>query len=43
LYEALKGDEAASFKVHLVGGAEFAGELDAKRAIRMASELAARL
>ncbi|WP_276783786.1 NADPH-dependent 2,4-dienoyl-CoA reductase [Thalassolituus oleivorans] len=43
LYESLKDDQAAPYKVHLVGGAEFAGELDAKRAIRMASELAATL
>lgn len=41
LYDALKDNEA--FKTHLVGGAEFAGELDAKRAIRKASELAAAL
>ncbi len=41
LFEALK--ENTAFRTHLVGGAEFAGELDAKRAIRKASELAASL
>ncbi|MEC8443504.1 MAG: NADPH-dependent 2,4-dienoyl-CoA reductase, partial [Pseudomonadota bacterium] len=41
VYEALK--ENTAFRTHLVGGAEFAGELDAKRAIRLASELAAGL
>lgn len=41
IYEALK--EETAFRTHLVGGAEFAGELDAKRAIRLASELAASL
>ena len=41
IYEALK--EETAFRTHLVGGAEFAGELDAKRAIRLASELAAGL
>ena len=35
--------EAAGVKVHLVGGAFEAGELDAKRAIDQASRLAARL
>ena len=29
--------------VHVIGGADFAGELDAKRAIRQAAELAARI
>ncbi|WP_430462331.1 FAD-dependent oxidoreductase [Thalassolituus sp. LLYu03] len=43
LHEALKADESKTFGLHLVGGAEFAGELDAKRAIKMASELAASL
>ncbi|ROH85619.1 NADPH-dependent 2,4-dienoyl-CoA reductase [Stagnimonas aquatica] len=33
--------EAAGVKVHLIGGAHTAGELDAKRAIRQAAELAA--
>jgi len=32
---------AAGVRVHLVGGADVAAELDAKRAIRQASELAA--
>ena len=41
LYDALKDN--AAFKTHLVGGAEYAGELDAKRAIRKASELASAL
>ena len=35
--------EAAGVKVHLVGGAFEAGELDAKRAIDQASRLAAAL
>ncbi|MEK9710978.1 MAG: NADPH-dependent 2,4-dienoyl-CoA reductase [Thalassolituus sp.] len=39
VYEALK--ENTAFRTHLVGGAEFAGELDAKRCIKLASELAA--
>ena len=43
LYETLKADESKDFNLHLVGGAEFAGELDAKRAIKLASELAASL
>jgi len=43
LYETLKEDESKSFGLHLVGGAEHAGELDAKRAIKLASELAASL
>ena len=33
--------EAAGVKTHLIGGAHTAGELDAKRAIRQAAELAA--
>jgi len=40
LYDAL---EASNVSVHLVGGANLASELDAKRAIKEASELAARL
>lgn len=43
LHETLKADESKTFGLHLVGGAEFAGELDAKRAIKLASELAASL
>ncbi len=40
----LAGDlEAAGREAHLIGGARLAGELDAKRAIREGSELAARL
>jgi 2,4-dienoyl-CoA reductase (NADPH2) len=35
--------EASGRKVHVIGGAHVAGELDAKRAIREGSELAARL
>ena len=35
--------EAAGRRVHLIGGALEAGELDAKRAIRQGVELAARL
>jgi 2,4-dienoyl-CoA reductase (NADPH2) len=35
--------EAAGVKVHLIGGADVAAELDAKRAIRQGSELAAAL
>lgn len=41
LYQELAEDQYSPFGLHLVGGAEFAGELDAKRAIRLASELAA--
>jgi 2,4-dienoyl-CoA reductase (NADPH2) len=33
--------ESAGIKVHLIGGADVAAELDAKRAIRQGSELAA--
>ncbi len=40
LYDAL---QAGGAKVHLIGGARLAGELDAKRAIRDGAELAARL
>ena len=35
--------QAAGRSVHLVGGADVAAELDAKRAIAQASRLAARL
>jgi len=40
LYEPLK---AKGIKVHIIGGAFEAGELDAKRAIKQGSELAAKL
>ncbi|MFG2616321.1 FAD-dependent oxidoreductase [Streptomyces sp. NPDC048507] len=40
LYEALR---AAGVAAHLIGGADVAAELDAKRAIRQGTELAARL
>ena len=43
LYKELEQGENNSFSLHLVGGAELAGELDAKRAIKLASELAAAL
>ena len=43
LHQQLEQDETKGFNLHLVGGAEFAGELDAKRAIKLASELAASL
>lgn len=43
LHQTLEQDESKNFTLHLVGGAEFAGELDAKRAIKLASELAAAL
>lgn len=43
LHQQLEQDKDKTFKLHLVGGAQFAGELDAKRAIKMASELAAAL
>lgn len=39
--ELLKPLESAGVKVHLIGGADVAVELDAKRAIKQASELAA--
>lgn len=42
LYKELETQQN-DFGLHLVGGAEFAGELDAKRAIKLASELAASL
>ena len=41
LRELLEGLEASGKPVHLIGGADVAAELDAKRAIRQASELAA--
>jgi 2,4-dienoyl-CoA reductase (NADPH2) len=40
LYDQLK---ATSVNVHLIGGADEAAELDAKRAIRQGAELAARV
>ncbi len=43
LYELLKDNDNKPFALHLIGGAEFAGELDAKRAIKMACELAANI
>ena len=43
LIEPLKAAGMADAKVHLIGGALEAGELDAKRAIDQASRLAARL
>ncbi|ASP40061.1 NADPH-dependent 2,4-dienoyl-CoA reductase [Bacterioplanes sanyensis] len=43
LHQQLEQDNSKTFNLHLVGGAEFAGELDAKRAIKLASELAAAL
>lgn len=41
LRELMDGLEAGGASVHLIGGADVAAELDAKRAIRQASELAA--
>jgi 2,4-dienoyl-CoA reductase (NADPH2) len=35
--------QAAGKRVHLIGGAELAAELDAQRAIRQGAELAARI
>src|SRR5690606_14306161 len=35
--------EAAGVRVHVIGGADVASELDAKRAIKQATELAARV
>lgn len=43
LYDTLKVQDNKGFGLHLIGGAEFAGELDAKRAIRQGCELAAKL
>ena len=40
LYQQL---EAQGIKAHLIGGANVAAELDAKRAIRQAAELAAKI
>jgi len=36
-------EDSANANYHLIGGAEFAGELDAKRAIKQGAELAAAL
>jgi 2,4-dienoyl-CoA reductase (NADPH2) len=41
--ELLSGLKAAGLEVHLIGGADEAAELDAKRAIRQATELALHL
>lgn len=41
--ENAAGDDAAASKIHIVGGADVAAELDAKRAIRQAVETAARI
>ncbi len=41
LRELVDGLESAGKTYHLIGGADVAAELDAKRAIRQASELAA--
>ena len=43
LRELQAGVEALGKRVHLVGGADVASELDAKRAIKQASELAAKI
>jgi 2,4-dienoyl-CoA reductase (NADPH2) len=43
LRELQSGLEAAGMKVHLIGGADVAAELDAKRAINQGSRLAAEL
>jgi 2,4-dienoyl-CoA reductase (NADPH2) len=43
LRELLKGLEDRSITTHLIGGADVASELDAKRAIRQGAELAARI
>ena len=43
-YTPLKAPlEEAGFKVHIIGGADVAAELDAKRAIRQGAELAAKI
>ena len=42
-HELKSGLEQAGLIIHLIGGADYAGELDAKRAIRQAAELAARI
>ena len=39
----MQGAESSGIKLHLIGGADFAGELDAKRAIRQGVELAAEI
>jgi 2,4-dienoyl-CoA reductase (NADPH2) len=41
LYQALERSKSAEQGLHLIGGAKVAAELDAKRAIRQAAELAA--
>lgn len=43
LYDHLNAIEGKSFGLHIIGGADVAGELDAKRAIRQGCELAAKL
>ncbi len=43
LRELQSGLEAAGVQVHLIGGADVAAELDAKRAIDQGSRLAAEL
>jgi len=39
----LYSEDSGKTNFHLIGGAEFAGELDAKRAIKQGVELAASL
>ena len=41
LYHQLENSKGAEQGLHLIGGAKVAAELDAKRAIRQAAELAA--
>ncbi len=41
--ELLKDLQTSGLKVHLIGGAQHAGELDAKRAIKEAAELASKI
>lgn len=43
LYDNLNAEENKNFGLHIIGGADVAGELDAKRAIRQGCELAAKL
>ena len=43
LYDQLNAETNKNFSVHIIGGADVAGELDAKRAIRQGYELAATL
>lgn len=43
LYDELNTDANKGFGLHIIGGADVAGELDAKRAIRQGCELAAKL